>query len=319
MEKRRRARINHSLSELKSLILDALNKDPSRHSKLEKADILEMTVRHLQNVQRQQIAAAIATDPSVMNKFKAGFNECASEVNRYINKMESADPALRRRLVTHLSQCLTNLNGVSSSNGQHYSNTANSPTTLAFPSQSHFPPRTPSPSVSGGRESLSEDINNNIVTSSASPKMVGGLSLIPTRLPSGEVAFVLPNKSQLVASKEHLFELPPHNSQEIRYSRSSWTPSSPSIINRRSVISPVPSESSVLSPDGSEAGSDVFIECPVSPPPFNENPLYYQRSMSPDSTSARMSIDAEPKDLVIKRYHIEQEEKQEAENVWRPW
>ncbi|XP_008583419.1 PREDICTED: transcription factor HES-1 [Galeopterus variegatus] len=57
MEKRRRARINESLSQLKTLILDALKKDSSRHSKLEKADILEMTVKHLRNLQRAQMTA----------------------------------------------------------------------------------------------------------------------------------------------------------------------------------------------------------------------------------------------------------------------
>ncbi|XP_030324326.1 transcription factor HES-1-like, partial [Calypte anna] len=55
MEKRRRARINESLGQLKTLILDALKKDSSRHSKLEKADILEMTVKHLRNLQRAQM------------------------------------------------------------------------------------------------------------------------------------------------------------------------------------------------------------------------------------------------------------------------
>jgi len=37
MEKRRRARINNCLNELKTLILDATKKDPARHSKLEKS------------------------------------------------------------------------------------------------------------------------------------------------------------------------------------------------------------------------------------------------------------------------------------------
>lgn len=82
MEKRRRARINESLGQLKTLILDALKKDvsagglgrgvrgqtalpdrseprlfpqSSRHSKLEKADILEMTVKHLRSLQRAQM------------------------------------------------------------------------------------------------------------------------------------------------------------------------------------------------------------------------------------------------------------------------
>lgn len=81
MEKRRRARINESLGQLKTLIMEALKKDvrikppqatlfiykpnkiktclllqSSRHSKLEKADILEMTVKHLRNLQRLQMA-----------------------------------------------------------------------------------------------------------------------------------------------------------------------------------------------------------------------------------------------------------------------
>ncbi|KAK5930740.1 hypothetical protein CgunFtcFv8_026954 [Champsocephalus gunnari] len=68
MEKRRRARINESLGQLKTLILDALKKDSSRHSKLEKADILEMTVKHLRNLQRAQMTAALNTDPTVLGK-----------------------------------------------------------------------------------------------------------------------------------------------------------------------------------------------------------------------------------------------------------
>lgn len=50
LEKRRRARINDSLSHLKSLILPLVGKDNARYSKLEKADILEMTVRFLRDL-----------------------------------------------------------------------------------------------------------------------------------------------------------------------------------------------------------------------------------------------------------------------------
>jgi len=57
---------------------------PARHSKLEKADILEMTVKHLQNVQRQQLTSAVATDPTVITRFRSGFDECAAEVTRYV-------------------------------------------------------------------------------------------------------------------------------------------------------------------------------------------------------------------------------------------
>ncbi|CAG03203.1 unnamed protein product, partial [Tetraodon nigroviridis] len=47
MEKRRRARINDSLNKLKNLIIPLTGRDKIRHSKLEKADILEMAVRFL--------------------------------------------------------------------------------------------------------------------------------------------------------------------------------------------------------------------------------------------------------------------------------
>ncbi|XP_071446249.1 transcription factor HES-2-like [Hetaerina americana] len=52
MEKKRRARINNSLNELKKMILSystTIKEDP-QPAKLEKADILEMTVRHLQRL-----------------------------------------------------------------------------------------------------------------------------------------------------------------------------------------------------------------------------------------------------------------------------
>lgn len=114
MEKKRRARINNSLNDLKALILDALNKDPSRHSKLEKADILEMTVRHLQKLQRQQVATSIVNDGAVLNKYRAGFSECATEVSRHMGNMEGVDQSLRQRILSHLNHCVNSLNNMNS-------------------------------------------------------------------------------------------------------------------------------------------------------------------------------------------------------------
>lgn len=45
----------------------------TKHSKLEKADILELTVRHLQ---RQKVLGS-----DVRDKYRAGFQECAREVS----------------------------------------------------------------------------------------------------------------------------------------------------------------------------------------------------------------------------------------------
>ncbi|CAH0715335.1 unnamed protein product, partial [Brenthis ino] len=107
MEKKRRARINNCLNELKDLLMDAMDKDPARHSKLEKADILELTVKHLQTLQRQQLAAAIAADPAVLHRFKAGFGDCAVEVRKYLSRLANVPTGLRYRLGNHLNTCIS--------------------------------------------------------------------------------------------------------------------------------------------------------------------------------------------------------------------
>ncbi|ESO91383.1 hypothetical protein LOTGIDRAFT_209713 [Lottia gigantea] len=111
MEKRRRARINSCLTQLKSLVLQAMKKDSSQFSKLEKADILELTLKHLRALQRQQIQATSVPDPSVMTKYRAGFNECANEVMRYMGAGGVSDD-IRSRLVGHLANCMQTVNSI---------------------------------------------------------------------------------------------------------------------------------------------------------------------------------------------------------------
>ncbi|KAJ8676173.1 hypothetical protein QAD02_011959 [Eretmocerus hayati] len=183
MEKRRRARINQCLDELKSLILEAMKKDPTRHSKLEKADILEMTVKHLQQVQRQQLSTAVATDPAVLTKFRSGFSECASEVSRYVNHLENVDPTVKQRLVSHLNNCVNNLQQVS-------------------PFYNHYVPYMPErlyPEVKVGFQSdvQSGDENNN---GSARIQIPSNVQLIPSRLPSGELALLVPPSAGITAN-----------------------------------------------------------------------------------------------------------------------
>ncbi|XP_033642402.1 transcription factor HES-1-like [Asterias rubens] len=106
MEKRRRARINDSLGQLKTLILEATNKDSSRHSKLEKADILEMTVKYLRNMQRQHMSAAMTNDPNLLNRYRLGYSECISEVSRFLNNgSETPNVEVQTNLIGHLANC----------------------------------------------------------------------------------------------------------------------------------------------------------------------------------------------------------------------
>ncbi|XP_049547547.1 protein deadpan-like [Anopheles darlingi] len=107
MEKKRRARINHYLNDLKGLLLDAMKKDPVRHSKLEKADILDLTVKHLQDIERRRLSVAMAVDPSVPEKFASGYRECIDEISKYFDSLGTVDEGLKGRVRKHLERCLT--------------------------------------------------------------------------------------------------------------------------------------------------------------------------------------------------------------------
>ncbi|XP_054905323.1 hairy-related 9 isoform X2 [Poeciliopsis prolifica] len=172
MEKRRRARINESLSQLKTLILDALKKDSSRHSKLEKADILEMTVKHLRNLQRMQMSA-LSADATVMSKYRAGFNECMNEVTRFLSTSEGVNADVRSRLLGHLSSCMGQIMSVT-----YPQQAPSQPAHLAQPLHVQLPSTLPISSKLSPAEAVS-------------PKVFGGFQLVPAT--DGQFAFLIPN------------------------------------------------------------------------------------------------------------------------------
>ncbi|CAG07532.1 unnamed protein product, partial [Tetraodon nigroviridis] len=207
MEKRRRARINESLGQLKTLILDALKKDvspnhchhcqlmltlrscdsklnythfvpqSSRHSKLEKADILEMTVKHLRNLQRVQMSAALSADATVLSKYRAGFNECMNEVTRFLSTSEGVNAEVRSRLLNHLSSCMGQMMSMN-----YQQQAASQQAHLAQPLHVQLPSTLP---ISGGAKLSPPE--------SVSPKVFGGFQLVPAT--DGQFAFLIPNPS----------------------------------------------------------------------------------------------------------------------------
>ncbi|KXJ20968.1 Transcription factor HES-4-A [Exaiptasia diaphana] len=104
MEKRRRARINESLDELKQLITEATKKDRSYYAKLEKADILQLTVQYLRSLKNQAISPSESTDS--MACYRAGFNECTNEVLRYLSSINTLDVHAKSKILSHLSSCI---------------------------------------------------------------------------------------------------------------------------------------------------------------------------------------------------------------------
>ncbi|CAL8255882.1 unnamed protein product [Boreogadus saida] len=103
IEKRRRDRINNSLSELRRLVPSAFEKQGS--AKLEKAEILQMTVDHLKMLHAAGGKGYFEAHVFSKDYRSLGFRECLAETARYLGIMEgrdSSDP-LRARLVSHLS------------------------------------------------------------------------------------------------------------------------------------------------------------------------------------------------------------------------
>ncbi|XP_067881425.1 hairy/enhancer-of-split related with YRPW motif protein 2 isoform X1 [Heterodontus francisci] len=103
IEKRRRDRINNSLSELRRLVPTAFEKQGS--AKLEKAEILQMTVDHLKMLRATGGKGFLDAHALAMDFMSIGFRECLAEVARYLNSVEGLDTSdpLRLRLVSHLN------------------------------------------------------------------------------------------------------------------------------------------------------------------------------------------------------------------------
>lgn len=139
-------------------------------------------MKHLQSVQRQQLSMAIQTDPTVIHKFKTGFVECAEEVNRYVSQLDNVEPGVRQRLTSHLTNCAQNIEHMGTLNSFNTGYRANTNPSIFGGNAS--------PIFNGSIPSLPQDINNN-----GGRLQVGGVQLIPQRLPSGELALIMPNSS----------------------------------------------------------------------------------------------------------------------------
>ncbi|KAG7277028.1 hypothetical protein CRUP_025438 [Coryphaenoides rupestris] len=103
IERKRRERINHCLDQLKETVIGAFRLD---QSKLEKADILEMTVKHLQNIQSHKLNADPTLGLEAQQKYSTGYIQCMHEVHNMLLTCEWMDKTLGSRLLNHLLKSL---------------------------------------------------------------------------------------------------------------------------------------------------------------------------------------------------------------------
>lgn len=172
LERQRRARINRCLDELKEILVSGLQNDGENVARLEKADILELTVRHMTKLQQQHNKMVRAQQNMGQDeKYRAGFAHCAQEVSRVLATTPKIDVQLGSSVMVHLGHTLNRMSSTPPSRSSSpvmtrpsssCSNTSNQSgdyrpyTPPASPTESQLPQMSPlSLTVSSGKSSPS--------------------------------------------------------------------------------------------------------------------------------------------------------------------
>uniref|UniRef100_A0A3B4CMP2 Transcription cofactor HES-6 n=1 Tax=Pygocentrus nattereri TaxID=42514 RepID=A0A3B4CMP2_PYGNA len=100
VEKKRRARINESLQELRNLITET-----ELQAKMENAEVLELTVKRVENIlQHQSHANTVSHEAS--ERFAAGYIQCMHEVHTFVSTCPGIDATVAAELLNHLLECM---------------------------------------------------------------------------------------------------------------------------------------------------------------------------------------------------------------------
>lgn len=84
----------------------SLAKQPLRYARLEKADILEMVVKHLKDMKKRRQAMVAAVEPILFRSFKMGFMDCTRATIDFINEIETPGDK-KQQIIDHITQeCL---------------------------------------------------------------------------------------------------------------------------------------------------------------------------------------------------------------------
>ncbi|XP_075906127.1 hairy-related 13 [Nelusetta ayraudi] len=101
VEKKRRARINESLQELRSLLADT-----EFHSKMENAEVLEMTVKKVEDILKNRSQETDTLNQEASERFAAGYIQCMHEVHMFVSSCPGIDATVAAELLNHLLECM---------------------------------------------------------------------------------------------------------------------------------------------------------------------------------------------------------------------
>ncbi|XP_064373021.1 transcription cofactor HES-6-like isoform X3 [Dromaius novaehollandiae] len=99
VEKKRRARINESLQELRLLLADS-------EAKLENAEVLELTVRRVQAVLEGRSREGGRLHREASERFAAGYIQCMHEVHTFVSSCPGIDATTAAELLNHLLESM---------------------------------------------------------------------------------------------------------------------------------------------------------------------------------------------------------------------
>ncbi|XP_018081607.1 transcription factor HES-3 isoform X2 [Xenopus laevis] len=157
MEKKRRARINVSLEQLKGLLEKHYSQN-IRKRKLEKADILELTVKYLKTLQ----SSIHGTQLYRSAEYQAGFRNCLNGVNQFLLRADESSQ------VAHLTQDIAR--ALPAVNASHFST-----------KDSASPPANSAPYT----QTLAGNMGNSLATKR---RIAPSDCQLPTHRPSGHSA-----------------------------------------------------------------------------------------------------------------------------------
>uniref|UniRef100_A0A1A9X2N9 BHLH domain-containing protein n=1 Tax=Glossina brevipalpis TaxID=37001 RepID=A0A1A9X2N9_9MUSC len=113
LERKRRARINKCLDELKDIMVECLTQEGEHITRLEKADILELTVEHMKKLRAQKqlrlTTSSQDTKLTIAESFRAGYIHAANEVSKTLASVPGVSVDLGTQLMTHLGHRLNYL------------------------------------------------------------------------------------------------------------------------------------------------------------------------------------------------------------------
>ncbi|XP_061878603.1 transcription cofactor HES-6 [Entelurus aequoreus] len=100
VEKKRRARINESLHELRVLMANT-----ELQSKIENAEVLELTVKRVESILQSQ-AQVDAVNWEACERFTAGYIQCMHDVHTFVSTSPVIDPTVAAELLNHLLESM---------------------------------------------------------------------------------------------------------------------------------------------------------------------------------------------------------------------